>query len=490
MNTNKYLKQIIYIPILFSIFVAITVLIVARYNFTNELISHIERNFALEVKKEEMVSKQRVENIFKYIKHLKSIFPNDTIKQKKFATKYIEDQNDLKRYIFVYNDIRLEGGDKFAKMYINPNRTDLIGKYIDDSYKDVKGKEFRKEFLKEIKKDGESFVTYYYKKINSDKIFEKTSYFKYHPKFNWIIATGIYLSDIKLNQSIAEDKVHEKLEKRLLKVSIILLGIIIICSILIYLIMLKIKISLKQTVDNQVDRLREKDQQLIQQSRLAKMGEMLSMIAHQWRQPLNSISAVSTSILLKSQLDVLDKETTIKLTTNINEYTQHLSSTINNFRDFFKQDKTKEDITYTKIINSALNIVESSLIDKNIQIIKVLNDKTIFKTYKNELIQVVLNILKNSQDVLEGNNIEKPYIKIETSNGILMISDNGGGVKEEILDKIFNPYFSTKKKKDGTGLGLYMSKMIIVQHCDGELSVSNDKNGAVFKIELGDKKDE
>ena len=249
-----------------------------------------------------------------------------------------------------------------------------------------------------------------------------------------------------------------------------------------------LNLTLEERVKNEVTKNREKEQQIIQQSRLAQMGEMISMIAHQWRQPLAAISSSSASLQIKAQLDKADKETVIQKAQNIARYSQHLSSTIDDFRDFFKPTKEKSEVTYTNIIESVLDIVGTSIINKNISIIKELKAKDSFTTNENELKQVILNLIKNSEDILLEKKISDPFIKLLTySNNnkyILEVSDNGGGIPIEIIDKIFDPYFSTKSEKNGTGLGLYMSKLIIEEHCHGTLKVSNTKEGALFQITL------
>ncbi|MEA1915197.1 MAG: PAS domain-containing sensor histidine kinase [Campylobacterota bacterium] len=242
--------------------------------------------------------------------------------------------------------------------------------------------------------------------------------------------------------------------------------------------------SLEDRIQIEVDKNRQKDQQLFQQSRLAQMGEMISMIAHQWRQPLAAISSTSAGINIKAKLDKLTPDTAIELSDKISEYSQHLSQTINDFRDFFKSNKEKENTNYDEIIYGVLNIVENSIVNQNITLVKNLNSKETFNTYSNELKQVVLNLMKNAEDVLLDKEIKNPMITIETKDNLLIISDNGGGIPNEIMDKIFDPYFSTKTKKDGTGLGLYMSKVIIEEHCDGKLMVANSETGAQFSITL------
>ena len=248
----------------------------------------------------------------------------------------------------------------------------------------------------------------------------------------------------------------------------------------------ELNLSLQQKIDHEIDKSRKKDQQMLEQSRLAQMGEMISMIAHQWRQPLTAISSASAAISLKAKRNKLSPDLAVELSSKISQYSQHLSATIDDFREFFKSNKIKKETNFNNILNSVINIVNESIINKDIELIKEINCQRTFISYENELKQVILNLVKNAEDILLENDIKNPYIKIKAYNQddkfILEISDNAGGVPEDIIDKIFDPYFSTKTKKDGTGLGLYMSKMIVEDHCEGELSVCNDANGAVFKI--------
>jgi len=234
---------------------------------------------------------------------------------------------------------------------------------------------------------------------------------------------------------------------------------------------------------------------MYQQSRLAQMGEMLSMIAHQWRQPLTAIAATSGAINIKAKLKKLDDSTAIELTSKIQDISKHLSQTIDDFRGFFKTNKTK-NVTNLKIIaQDVINIANSSLHnDNSIDLILDVKSYVEFSTYDSELKQVVLNLIKNAEDALKEKNISDPTIVIEISDFVLRVYDNAGGIDDTILEKIFDPYFTTKEKKDGTGLGLYMSKTIVEDHCGGKLQVKNgifvykDKelNGAQFTIELPD----
>ena len=240
--------------------------------------------------------------------------------------------------------------------------------------------------------------------------------------------------------------------------------------------------------------VQQRERQLLQQSRMAQMGEMLSMIAHQWRQPLGAISSAVFGIQTKLATGKFDgQENNEELYKyldakhkRINEYVQFLSTTIDDFRNFFKPDKKKDLIMFESPIGRALQIVESSLISKGIGIGFTFNVNEKVLMFQNEIMQVILNIIKNSEDNFLERGIESPKIRIETktmpAHYEIKISDNGGGISEHIIANIFDPYFSTKDEKNGSGLGLYMSKMMIEEHSGGLLEVENIEEGVAFKI--------
>ncbi len=250
----------------------------------------------------------------------------------------------------------------------------------------------------------------------------------------------------------------------------------------------EINTSLEERVHTEVEHNRKKDQQMLEQSRLAQMGEMISMIAHQWRQPLSAITATTGTMGIKMELDSYDKVFMQESIKKINMYAQYLSTTISDFRNFFKHDKEKNITSLNDVTLGSLHIIGSSLESHGIVVETYLDSKIEFHSYPNELKQVLLNLLKNAQDVLIENEIKEPKIIIKTINTdeniSLKICDNAGGVSEENINCIFDPYFTTKEKLDGTGLGLYMSKLIIEDHCKGRLSVANVDQGACFTIEL------
>ena len=244
--------------------------------------------------------------------------------------------------------------------------------------------------------------------------------------------------------------------------------------------------SLETRIDIEIEKNKEQQILMLQQSRLAQMGEMISMIAHQWRQPLAAISSTSATINIKATLNALDNKSAIELSEKISSYSKHLSLTIDDFREFFSPNKEITQTTYCELVKDVLAIVEISIADKNIEIITDIDCDHVLNTHSNEVKQVLLNLIKNAEDVLLDRGVEKPTITISTQDELLIISDNAGGIAKSDIGSIFDPYFSTKKDKDGMGLGLYMSKTIIEEHCRGKLTVSNDEHGAVFKIQLGD----
>ena len=224
------------------------------------------------------------------------------------------------------------------------------------------------------------------------------------------------------------------------------------------------------------------------------MGEMIANIAHQWRQPLSIISTSATGIKIQREMGILDDSSEIKSLDCINENAQYLSNTIDDFRDFFKKSKTKNLVNLNNLLEKTLKLILSRLKNKDINIIKN-NINIEFETYEREMIQVFMNIINNSIDAFENKYYDK-FIFFETKKFenkiVIKIKDNAGGIDENILNRIFEPYFTTKESKQGTGIGLYMCNEIIVKHLHGKIIVSNEsfeyKNqkykGSQFTIEL------
>ena len=273
--------------------------------------------------------------------------------------------------------------------------------------------------------------------------------------------------------------------------------IIVILLILFYYIIRDAKVQLKlenynkmlqNEVKKKVKELREKDKKMLLQSRMALMGEMLSMIAHQWRQPLNSISSIVGNIQLDIALNGVNEIDINTKLNEINKIIQYLSETIDTFSRFYRKDTKKKKTDINKLIKDTLKIIEPSIEKYKIKLEKDIKCDNEIYIYQNYLKQVLLNIIKNAVDILKEKKLKTPKIiinaKKENSLCIIEIADNAGGIDEKIKDKIFDPYFTTKDEKNGTGLGLYMSKILVENYLNGHLKQYNNKNGAVFRIEL------
>jgi signal transduction histidine kinase len=249
------------------------------------------------------------------------------------------------------------------------------------------------------------------------------------------------------------------------------------------------KVKLQDEVNKQLEKRLENEYLLMQQSKLATMGEMIGHIAHQWRQPLAQLGGIFMNLDAAYAHEDLSPEYLEKRVQKGNELIKYMSQTIDDFRHFFEPNEVEEQFDVDEYIKSAINIIEASLTYSHIEL-KIINPNKpiLVKGYASEFSQVILNLLDNAKDVLIEREIKHPKITIETkliNNTVkINISDNAGGIDENIINNIFDIYFSTKRAKGGSGLGLYMSKLIIERKNIGTLSVSNVRDGAVFCIGL------
>ena len=255
----------------------------------------------------------------------------------------------------------------------------------------------------------------------------------------------------------------------------------------------------KLIVANIQDITFEKEQQKIASShqRHAQMGEMIGNIAHQWRQPLSGITMLASSSKVTNSLGLLSNEELENTLDKMIDYSSYLSETIEDFRNFYKEDKLKEEFDIIEKVNFSINLVSASFKDNEIHIYKDFNkDKIHMDGLPNEFSQVIVNILNNAKDILVEKNVQNKslFVKIyqDKHYNICEIYDNAGGVPKDIIKKIFDPYFTTKHQSQGTGIGLHMSKDIIQSSLDGILDVQNrdflinkkDYHGACFIIKL------
>ena len=236
--------------------------------------------------------------------------------------------------------------------------------------------------------------------------------------------------------------------------------------------------ELEERIKKAVDENLKKDRIMSQQSKMAAIGEMMENIAHQWRQPLSLITTGSSGLKIKKELGVLEDKFLVDTLDSIINSATNLSATIDDFRDFFKPEREKVKFSLSECCNKTLDLLNSKLKNKNIRVVKNIESIEI-ETYENELIQVIMSILNNSRDAFYNvKNQERLIfidISIENEDVIIKIKDNAGGVKKDIFDKIYEPYFTTKHKSQGTGIGLYMCKEIIDKHMNGKIESINKK---------------
>ena len=250
----------------------------------------------------------------------------------------------------------------------------------------------------------------------------------------------------------------------------------------------------KIALEESLKKLKQKDELLSSQVKLAQMGEMITLIAHQWKQPLSTMSASVSSLQVQSMLNTLDANNIESELTDITTQIKYLNETITDFRDFFNPNKQKIDINLSIIIEDSIKLIGSAIESTGIKIEQKHNFNSTVAIYPNELKQVLINLIKNASDELSKDKNKDAMILIkgyeESDRLVIEVNDNAGGVPLELIDKIFEPYFSTKTDNSGTGLGLYMSKKIIEENMGGELNIHNLEDGASFRITFFiDKKD-
>ena len=404
-------------------------------------------------------------------------------------------KNEITEYL---SNFRTDRNDYFFILDYNNRR--LFQKINDSSYKHFKDLGLNSDItlfdnIVKSARNNEKFITYDYKLDNVP--LTKTSYVKDLPNWKWVIAKGFYHNYV---DEIINDKtkeLHEKFEQKIINILVIasiLTIVLLLISIYISKILEKKFSNYKTDIDNYIDKNNKQQHILSQQAKMAAMGEMLGNIAHQWRQPLSVITTVATGMKLQKEFNSLDDETFDKSIDNITNSALYLSDTIEDFRNFFKTDKEETTFNIKDAFEKVFKLTDAQFKSHEIIFIKEINNFKLFG-FENEFIQALINILNNAKDALE--NIGNPKLIFistysENNKALIKISDNAGGIEEEIIDKVCEPYFTTKHQSKGTGIGLYMTEEIIVKHMKGSLIFKNidivyeNKNykGAEITIEL------
>ena len=390
-------------------------------------------------------------------------------------------------YIFVIN---------YDSIYLSHIRKEFIGQNAVKNNDTVEIKKVIEDLI-EISKNGEGFYSYVQnKKPDNDQSIKKVSFVKGLENWSWMIGTGFYEDDMQKAINDKRDELDEEFKEYLIKTFIFTLFLILVLM-LVSIYFSKILQEKFRKYQYQITKhISEKAKQqniIAQQGKMAAMGEMIGHIAHQWRQPLSSISTSSSGMKLQKQMNILEDDFLIEGLEQINKSVQYLSTTIDDFRDFYKPNKNKTEFSLLEAIDKVINLINSQFKASGIKIIKSGDDIKI-TNYENELIQVIINLLNNARDELikiDSKDEKLIFINVikRRKSVLLQIKDNAGGIPKEIKDKIFEAYFTTKKEDEGTGIGLYMSKQI-VENMSGKIEVLNEtyefegKNykGALFKV--------
>jgi len=235
--------------------------------------------------------------------------------------------------------------------------------------------------------------------------------------------------------------------------------------------------NLEQRIIFEVEKSKDMESKLFQSDKLVSMGEMIGNIAHQWRQPLSAISTGATGMKMKKEYNILTDEDLLNTCDNINKHAQYLSQTIDDFRNYIKGDRDKKVFTLKSDIDSFLHLIEGSLKKEEIEIIITADREVSIDGYPNELVQCFINLYNNSKDAFKEHGINKKYIfissKLNKDNVEIYFKDNACGIDDKIITKVFDPYFTTRHKAQGTGLGLHMSYTLIVEGMLGSFEVHN-----------------
>ena len=385
-------------------------------------------------------------------------------------------------YVFIF--------DKNATTLVHPDKNE-IGQ-DKSSFQDINGVDITKRIFEVAQNKNGGFIKYSFQKQTDHQKTEKISYVLKLEDWDWIIGSGFYTDDLKeliSNKQIELKHLNQQQLDTIITISLLFMLIIIIFSI-------TLSVTIQKRFQSYKEQVNQKDHMISEQSKMAAMGEMLGNIAHQWRQPLSIISTGSTGMLAQKEFGMLSDEQFEVTCKAINENAQYLSRTIDDFKNFIKGDRVKCVFNLEKNLKSFIHLVEGSIKTHNIQVVLKIDKDINVNGYENELIQCFINIFNNAKDILKENNEKNRIIMIsaymEDENTIIKFTDNGKGINEDVLPKIFEPYFTTKHKSQGTGLGLNMTYKFIVDGMNGTIIAQNtqfthkDKTykGAEFIISL------
>jgi signal transduction histidine kinase len=488
-------RLIILTPIVTVILIALSTIylfVTTQYRYFIEESILIEQEYLF---KQKQILEREISSIIHYLE----MHPNQ---HRSALLKYIESiRYEQNGYIWIHDT------DYYLRAH--PFRQNNIDT-LDINLTDAMGTKITREFVNQTVQHPDGvFIEYYWIKPNTRESAKKIGFFRLYAPYNWVIGTGLYVDDIQNAIASKKQELEARVSKYIRQVVWVSLAVIVLIGLLSLLISRKINTvfgdyrdrvtrkehmlqELNQNLEHRIDQAlaeaQEKERAMLHQSRLARVGVMLSMIAHQWRQPLSEVSAILMELETAAKFKPIQHDMIAEAVAESNKHIAFMSHTIDDFRNFFKPDKTKVDFLISAACNEAISLADAAIRSAEIRLNKHIIQESTIHGYEREFAQVILNLITNAKDILIQRDIAHPTIDLTIDRKeeyvIVTVEDNGGGVREEDMGMIFEPYFTTKSSTKGTGLGLYISKMIIENNMGGELYVANTDAGARFTVRI------
>ena len=446
-------------------------------NLKDEFIHHFDVN---EYEKSPIITAMRTKekklNKFKVdiVKHVKEkeqyIVSLTDVEQEITLLHQVRQANNLLQQEYEKFNLAIQGSEsglfewnlKKDQIYFSPRWYDIIGQKVKENH------QTKEEWFALIHTDDLEFVQKAFKKYFKEPIALFNITFRVqHKNGSWIW--------INARAKVSED-IYSQAKR--------MIGFLTDVTEL-----TEYKNQLEEKVNTQIEELREKNEQILQNAKMVSMGEMIGNIAHQWRQPLSTISIKASTIAFKNESNLLDLDELNQEMETIVETANYLSKTIDTFKNFLKEDKELIKMDLQDVVCRSIDIVKPNLDNNYIELRKNIPEELIqVQLTQGELEEVIINIVNNAKDALIENQIKNPLIQLtlkeDDSYAIITIEDNGGGIPNDIIPRIFEPYFTTKHKSQGTGLGLHIVYKIIKESLNGDITVHNSNNGAIFTIKL------
>jgi len=461
------------LPLFVVIFYGVTISLILKHrhdSYTKQEISRYEEELK---EKHKLFLKEKA----KYIELFINVLYEEALGESKalFIEKIINFIDSLKKYdsgfIFIF--------DKNGTLIKHPCAKKFIG--FDNEYNRSKKNTIVKKFIEASTSN--KYVYYDGLDCNKEEILSKVAYVQHIKETDLYIVISKNEKDIALSidaqKKIWQEKFEDESDNNMQ-----LLFIAIVLSILLSLLFSK---TLNRIILDYEKELKNNNKVMFAQSRLAQAGELLSMISHQWRQPISKIASISTNLRFKLMIEnEIPKDFLDKKFEEIEEYTEFLSKTIDDFKEFYKPKHSKELSYLIPLIEKSIDFLENSIHKKKVIIKKHFDKDCQLLIYPNELIQVIVNIIQNAIEFSSRNGTVKIVTRIQKNAYIIYIKDYAGGIKDEYIEKIFDAHFSTKSSSNtnNLGLGLYVSKVIVETHFHGKLSVSSTGICSIFTIRL------